>query len=158
MAFAEKFEMFKDWCLGTRSKEEAESGIKRDVNAREVLKLWSKRLGKATIVLGVLALLTHAGFMIAPAVVACVGYLGVKAAGYLVDRDMRAKREAAEEFVAAQNSVQQTSSPSRQPGPKLTAKATGSFNADAAKKTALPAANANVQKPSGGLLKRFGIG
>lgn len=156
MAFSDNLEKAKDWFLGTRSREEAESGIKRDVTAREVLKVWSKRLGKATIVLGVLALLTHAGFMIAPAVAACVGYLGVKAAGYLVERDMRAKREAAEEFAAAENPAPQAPAPSRQLGPKLTAKATGSFNADAAKKAA-PAANANAPKPPG-LLKRLGIG
>ncbi|MEZ0224041.1 MAG: hypothetical protein ACAH83_05770 [Alphaproteobacteria bacterium] len=157
MAFSDTLEKAKDWFLGTRSREEAENGIKRDVTVRDVLKVWSKRMGKAAIVLGVLALLTHAGFMIAPAVAAGVGYLGVKVASYLIERDMRTKREAAEEFAAAETPAPQASGLSKQPGPKYTAKATGSFNADAARKAAAPAANANAQKPPG-LLKRLGIG
>ena len=159
MAFAENLDKFKQWCLGTRSIEEAESGIRRDATAQEMLKVWSKRLGKATIILGVLALLTHAGFMLVPPLVAGIGYLGVKAAGYFLDRDIRNKREA-EERMKAESAVQQASAPSKQPAPKPSVKAAGSFNVVTGKKPvvmATPAPANDTPKPQG-FLKRFGIG
>jgi hypothetical protein len=158
MAFAETFEKVKDWCLGTRNMQEAQDGIRRDTKLQVGLKTWSKRLGKAALVMAGLTVLTRAGFMLFPTLAVCAAYGGVKLAGYLIERDIRIKREAAEEFVGAENGgPQQAPAPSIQPSPKPAAKATGSFNADAAKKAAPPVANANAQKPPG-LLKRFGIG
>ena len=156
MALHPTLEKIKDWCLGTRTLAEAADGIERGITAQSVLKVWSKRMGKATIGLGVLALLTHAGFMITPAVIAGACYVGIKIAQYAVNKSIEEKREAAEEFIAAGNS-NQTGAPSKQPAPKPGAKVTGAFNADAVRQAAPAPANTDTPKPKG-LLKRFGIG
>jgi hypothetical protein len=156
MNTSETLEQVKKWCLGIKTLDEAEAGIRRDGMLKQGLHTWSKRLGGLTIGLGVFCLLGAAGILLAPTLIAGGLYLATKGATYLLDRDIDNKVAAAHDLAAKEH--EGTSAPAAsKPQPKLGAKVTSTFTKAA---TTQPAAN-DTAKPASkasSLLKRFGLG
>jgi len=160
MDFQDKLTAAKKWLLGTRSVDEAEEGIKKSQLWKASLATWSNRLGKIAIGVGVVAFLSRGLVLIGVAAGLGVAYGAVKLASYLLDKNIEMKKQAELEM------LQEAQSKGPKPGAKpavgmkvgLNAKATGAFNADAARPSNDDAATpAAAEAPKKTFLSRFGL-
>jgi hypothetical protein len=157
MKYSDTFDQVKKWCLGIKTLDEAEAGIRRDGLLKQGLHTWSKRLAAVSITLGVFCLLGAAGVLLLPTAIVAGAWGLTKLGSYLLDRDISNKLAAAHEMAAQETAPEQApSTASKHPQPQATAKAKGAFKV-ATQPPANDAAKAPAAKPAS-LLKRFGLG
>ncbi|MDE1153186.1 MAG: hypothetical protein PW788_11680 [Micavibrio sp.] len=160
MDFQDKLTAAKKWLLGTRSVDEAEEGIKQSQLWKASLATWSSRLGKVAIGVGVVAFFSRGLVFMGVAAGVGIAYGAVKLASYLLDKNIEMKKRA--ELEMLQEAQGKGPQPSAKPAAGLKfgmkAKATGAFNADAARPANDDAtATVAATQPKKTFLSRFGL-